>query len=222
MKSVDKINVFIADGNYLVREGLKSIISVEKAVAVSGEANDSEELLNEVKTKKIDLLVIDFSSPNFELGDIKKTLAQNPGIKVLAITTYYSQSSVLKAIESGVTGYILKDCGKDEVIDAIKATGIGKNFFCGKIIESIVKEDTSYIDVNKVARCCEPVNLSNREIEIVKLIAEGLTNKEIADKLFLSNHTIITHRKNIMSKIGVNNTAGIVVYAVKESIVVPN
>ena len=145
----------------------------------------------------------------------------NPDLKVLAITTYYSQSSVLKAIESGVTGYILKDCGKEEVIDAIKATGKGTNFFCGKIIESIVKENTSYIDVNKVASCCEPVNLSNREIEIVKLIAQGFTNKEIADKLFLSNHTIITHRKNIMAKIGVKNTAGIVVYAVKESLVLP-
>ena len=141
---------------------------------------------------------------------------------MLAITTYYSQSSVLKAIESGVTGYILKDCGKEEVIEAVNATGKGQNFFCGKIIESIVKEKTSYIDVSKVASCCEPVNLSNREIEIVKLIAGGFTNKEIADKLFLSNHTIITHRKNIMSKIGVNNTAGIVVYAVKESLVVPN
>ncbi len=219
---MDKINVFLADGNYLVREGLKSILSVDKSVLVTGEANDSEELQAQVKRKKIDLLVIDFSSQNFELKDIQKALLINPELKVLAITTYYTQSSVLKAIESGVTGYILKDCGKEEVIDAIKATGTGINFFCGKIIESIVKENTSYIDVSKVASCCEPINLSNREIEIVKLIAEGFTNKEIADKLFLSNHTIITHRKNIMSKIGVKNTAGIVVYAVKESIVVPN
>jgi DNA-binding NarL/FixJ family response regulator len=216
---MNKIYVFLADGNYLVREGLKSIMSVDKTLVVSGEANDSEDLHQEIKRKRTDLLVIDFNSQNFELKDIQIALLENPELKVLAITTYYSQSSVLKAIESGITGYILKDCGKEEVIDAIKATGNGTNFFCGKIIESIVKENTSYIDVNKVASCCEPVNLSNREIEIVKMIAEGFTNKEIADKLFLSSHTIITHRKNIMAKIGVKNTAGIVVFAVKESLV---
>ena len=115
-----------------------------------------------------------------------------------------------------------KDCDIAEIIDSVYETAKGNKFFCGTILETIKNES---IDINKAefkSLACAPVAITERELEIITLIAEGYTNQEIAEKLFLSTHTINTHRKNIMSKLGVANTAGIVMYAVKCNLVSPN
>src|SRR5690606_35251920 len=103
-----------------------------------------------------------------------------------------------------------------------RETGEGKKFFCGQILETIQRASIDINDIDVDALSCEPVSLSEREVQIIKMIAEGLTNAQIAEDLFLSNHTINTHRKNILSKLGIKNTAGIVMYAVKMNLVSPN
>jgi DNA-binding NarL/FixJ family response regulator len=118
--------------------------------------------------------------------------------------------------------YVKKDCDLTEIINAVEETGRGNKFFCGQILETIRKAAIDVNDIDFDSFSCEPVILSDRENEIITLIAEGLTNIQIAEQLFLSNHTINTHRKNIMSKLGVKNTAGIVMYAVKTNLVSPN
>lgn len=221
MKPTEKIKVFLADSNFIVKEGFKSILLGSHDLEFAGEAAQSAELFERLPQNKPNLLIIDFGSTEFRVEDINKVITQFPDVKVLAITTYVSQGSMLKAIEAGITGYILKDCDRDEVVDAIYATAQGENFFCGKIISSLMNEDKNRVDINLVASCCEPMKISEREVDIIRLIALGFSNKQIGDKLFLSTHTVGTHRKNIMAKLGVNNTAGVVVYAIKESIISP-
>jgi DNA-binding NarL/FixJ family response regulator len=109
-----------------------------------------------------------------------------------------------------------------EIVNAVIETSKGNKFFCGQILETIQKAEIDVNDLDFESFSCEAVVLSERENEIIKLVAEGNTNGKIAELLFLSNHTVNTHRKNIMSKLGVKNTAGIVMYAVKMNIVSPN
>ncbi|MNE35051.1 Response regulator protein VraR [compost metagenome] len=118
--------------------------------------------------------------------------------------------------------YIKKDCDSQEIIDSIRETWRGNKFFCGQILETIRDAAIDVNDIDFDSFSCEPIMLSERETEIITMIAEGLTNVMIADSLCLSNHTINTHRKNIMAKLGVKNTAGIVIYAVKTNLVSPN
>ena len=129
---------------------------------------------------------------------------------------------MVDALRSGVKSYVKKDCDITEIINAIKETDRGNKFFCGQILETIQRANINVEDIDFESFSCEPVLLSERENEIIKYIAEGQTNAQIAEQLFLSNHTINTHRKNIMAKLGVKNTAGIVMYAVKTQIVSPN
>ena len=128
---------------------------------------------------------------------------------------------LLISVRAGIDSYIKKSCDIPEVVDAIESTSKGKSFYCGKILEKIRKESIDISEMNNIDLSCDAVALSRREKEILTLISEGLTNSKIAEILFLSSHTITTHRKNIMSKLS-KNTAGIVMYAVKSGIVSPN
>jgi DNA-binding NarL/FixJ family response regulator len=121
-----------------------------------------------------------------------------------------------------VSSYIKKDCDISEIVDSVLETFKGKRFFCGQILETIHRANIDVNDIDFDALSCEPLTLSEREMEIITLIAEGHTNTQIAEILFLSAHTVNTHRKNIMGKLGVKNTAGIVMYAVKTNLVTPN
>ena len=126
-------------------------------------------------------------------------------------------------MKAGVDSYIKKSCDLEEITDAIQQTSRGTSFFCGKILEEIRKASIVVDEFNNVTELpCDAIELSKREKEVLYLIAEGNTNTEIAEILFLSSHTVTTHRKNIMIKLGVKNTAGIVMYAVKSGLVSPN
>ena len=216
-----QIKIIIADSSYLIREGLKALLSSNKNLNIISEAGNSEDLKKSKELKLADVMIIDFTEPEFKPEDIAKALVINPNIKVLAISNQISKPHILRAIEAGICSYVLKDCDKDEILDAVANTFEGKNFFCGKILDAVLVEQTSEVNLDHVASCCEPVDISKREMEIIRLIAEGMTNKEIADKLFLSKHTVNTHRKNIMQKLGLGNTADIVMYALKEKIITP-
>lgn len=215
------IKIIIADSSFLIREGLKSLLTSEKNIQVISEANCSDELKKTKELKQADVLIIDFTESEFKPEDISNALVTNTKIRVLAISNQISKPLILRGIESGISSYVLKDCDKDEIIDAVSKTFEGKNFFCGKILDAVLTEQSSEANLEQVASCCEPINISHRELEIIRLIAEGMTNKEIADKLFLSKHTVNTHRKNIMHKLGLGNTADIVMYALKEKIITP-
>ncbi|WP_066758261.1 response regulator transcription factor [Crocinitomix algicola] len=215
------INLILAEDNELVRIGLRTIFK-DKGVQIVGEATDSEELLSLIKSFDAEIVLIDYTSFGFEIDVIPKALALRSNLKFVAITPVQSGQTLIHALKSGVVSHIKKDCSIAEIVDAVNETAKGKKFFCGQILETINKEGIDVEELGDTEFSCEPIALSQREIEVITLIAEGMTNVEISDKLFLSKHTVNTHRKNIMNKLGVKNTAGIVMYAVKENFTTPN
>jgi DNA-binding NarL/FixJ family response regulator len=216
------MNVIIADGNDLIRIGLRTILAAERDITIVGEAYNSESLIAQIKSFGASLVLIDYTSSGFDIDIVPKVLSLNKNVKFIAITPEQSAQTLVDALRSGVTSYVKKDCELSEIVNAVSETGYGNKFFCGQILETIQRANIDVNDLDFDSFTCEAVVISDRENEIIVLIAEGLTNEQIADQLFLSKHTINTHRKNIMSKLGVKNTAGIVMYAVKMNLISPN
>ena len=219
---LNKVHVIIADSNDLVRVGLRTVLNSNGKFKIAGEARDSEELLQQIHNFGASVVVIDYTSPGFDIDIIPKVLQLEKNVRFLAITPDQSAQTLVNALRSGVISYVKKDCDLMEILNAVEETARGNKFFCGQILETIQRASIDVNDIDFESFSCEPIILSERENEIITLIAQGLTNAQIAEQLFLSNHTINTHRKNIMSKLGVKNTAGIVMYAVKTQLVSPN
>lgn len=216
---MSRIKVIIADSHFLSRKGLAVLLSENSDFALLAEALSTSDLVNQAKIYQPDLIIINYDSENFSLEGIPQVVKKYPGTPLLAITEFKNNAVIAKAMNSGVKSHLLKDCDQDEIIEAIYKTVQGEQFMCGKIVSAVLDEKgpAAIATYN-----CAGVNISEREMEIIKLIAEGLSNKEVADKLFISTHTVTTHRKNIMAKLGVNNTAGLVLFAVRENLISPN
>ncbi|HLV42861.1 MAG TPA: response regulator transcription factor [Brumimicrobium sp.] len=216
------MKVIIADSNEIVLVGLRTILASDPIIEVVGEAISSEQLLEQLRTQEVDVVLLDYTAPGYTIDVIPKALNIHKKLKIVAITPEQSPSVIMDALKSGVTSYIKKDCDIAEILASVRETICGNKFFCGQILDSIRRAsiDVEHLDLENFS--CEPVLLSERELEIIKFIAEGNTNAQIADILCLSPHTITTHRKNIMAKLGTKNTAGIVMYAVKSNLVSPN
>ncbi len=212
----------LADDNEIIRIGLRTVLRVNIPELILFEANDSKELFEIVKSDHPDAVLLDYSCDNFSIKTIADIRAKYPDTKVIGFTFLQSSEIIVNALKAGVMSYIKKDCDTQEIIDAVTSTVNGNAFFCGTILETIETEGVNVKGISFDPLSCEPISISDREVEIIRLIADGLTNPQIAEKLFLSSHTIGTHRKNIMSKLGVKNTAGIVMYAIKTNIISPN
>jgi len=215
-------SIIIADSSTVGRFGLNAIISQMKGFDVIGQAEDSSEVLELMAKNSADIVIIDFLSDGFGIDTVVTLRRNHPKVLLLAITPLQSGSTLISALRAGIDSYIKKSCDIPEVIDAIKSTAEGTSFYCGQILEKIRKESIDISDLEVVDFSCEAVGLSRRENEVLSLISEGYTNTKIGKILFISSHTVTTHRKNIMFKLGVKNTAGIVMYAVKSGIVSPN
>ena len=216
------MGIIIADSNDIMRIGLRTVLSNDSSLTIVGDAQNNQELLDQIKSFGASMVLIDFTSQGFDINIISKVLNYDASVKFVAITPDQSAQTLVDAIRSGVISYVKKDCELSEILDAVKETKKGNRFFCGQLLETIQRANIDVHDIDVDGFTCEAVILTERETEIIKLIAEGLTNIQIAESLFLSTHTINTHRKNIMSKLGVRNTAGIVMYAVKTELVHPN
>jgi DNA-binding NarL/FixJ family response regulator len=215
---VKKIRITIADSHFLSRKGLAVVLNENTDFILLAEALSTSDLVNQSKFYAPDLIIIDYTSSNYTLEGLQQIVKKYPAAKLLAITQPLPANKISQALNSGVTSHLLKDCDQDEIIEAIYKTIKGEQFMCGKIVTDILQSKTAEISISS----CEGLNISEREMEIIKLVAEGYSNKEVADKLFLSTHTVTTHRKNIMNKLGVNNTAGLVLFAVRENLISPN
>jgi DNA-binding NarL/FixJ family response regulator len=212
------IRITIADSHFLSRKGLAVVLNENSDFVLLAEALSTSDLVNQSRFYKPDLIIIDYTSANFSLQGLEQIVKKYPKAKLLAITDVQSNAVISKAMNIGLTSHLLKDCDQDEIVEAIYKTAQGQQFMCGKIVNAVLGEKPA----NAVDYSCEGLNISEREMEIIRFIAEGYSNKEVADKLFLSTHTVTTHRKNIMNKLGVNNTAGLVLFAVRENLISPN
>lgn len=214
------ISVLIADKNYLSRLGLYTLLNTSSNFEVDYTEGDTfEHLIATIKKNKPKILVLDFQSLGFstaQLATISKTFRR---LQILAITDYLAKNTMQSALDAGVRSYLLKECDKDEIIEALHATYNNERFLCGKVAYYLASQnDISTIkpDLDKVS--CAGLGITDRELDVIRLISEGLSNKLIADKLELSTHTVNTHRKNIMTKLNIQNTAGIVMFAVKHKL----
>jgi len=211
---MDKIRILIADNQVLVREGIKAMLATEGGFEVVAEVSEGASLLSDISRSQPDVIIMDFQLPGyFCVEDISLIYANYPHANVLVVSTSQDKTDILKVLEYGVNNYILKLCDREEFISALYATAKKERFFCGKVIDAILDERFPKNDN------CEGVSLSTREIEIVQLICKGLTNTEIADSLFLSVHTVSTHRKNILKKLNLNKASELVMYAIKHGLV---
>ncbi len=216
------MQVVLADTNELMRLGIRVLLKTEIGCEIVGEASNSSELLEILESFEVNVVILDFTSNGFDIEDLIVMKREFPKVNILAITPEQSAQVLVDALRSGITSYVKKDCSFPEIIEAVKETNLGNKFFCGQILETIQEANLNLADIDLDSFSCEAIMISKRECEIITLIAEGHTNAQIAEMLFLSAHTINTHRKNIMAKLGVKNTAGIVMYAVKTNLISPN
>lgn len=218
------VKVLIADKNFLSRIGLEFLVGEIKGFElVPTVCGDKHDLINQIQLSKPNLVITDFNSLGIEVDELKPILSKCPKTKFLVITEMQSKNNFNKVLQSGVTSYLLKECDKTEILEAVNSTIKGEKYLCSKIVSFLtaVKEIAPTNSFIK-SLGCEGMSVTDREIDIIRGIAEGLSNKLIADKLKLSTHTVNTHRKNIMSKLGVNNTAGVVMFAVKNQLLETN
>lgn len=209
--------IIIADDHALILDGIKSLISTDASLEIVGTSNDGEEVLRLIdETEEVDLLILDINMPRMDGIEVTKALkSRHPEIKVLILSMYNRSEFIKTLIAAGADGYILKDSSRDVLIEAIQTLCRGERYFSKEILENLID---SYVETDK-SRDLIRVELSDREKEVVKLIAEEKSTVEIADELFLSVHTINSHRKSILNKLDVKNTAGIFRYAIQTGII---
>jgi len=211
------IKVFVADDHKLFRDGLISLLKKSKEINIIGEASSGQETLDKILELKPDIALIDITMPELNGIEVIKRLKKIiPKLKILVISMHADPFFVINSFKAGANGYMLKEDSFESLIDAIKEIMRGEKFISKSledmhIFEKIytIKEEEQQID--KI--------LSPREIEILQLIAEGYTSQKIAETLCISVRTVDTHRKKIMAKLGIHNTAGLVKYAIKHKII---
>lgn len=218
------IKVLIADKNFLSRVGLELLVGELKGFElVPSVCGDKDDLISQLSISKPNLLITDFHSLGITTTELNVLAKKYNRTRFLVITEMLAKAELKKILDSEITSFLLKECDKIEILEAINSTIKGENFVCGKII-SYLTAASEIATTNSFIKSlgCDGVPVTEREIDIIRGIAEGLSNKLIADKLKLSTHTVNTHRKNIMAKLGVNNTAGIVMFAVKNQLLETN
>lgn len=211
-----KIKVIIAHSGSIVRKGLKSILDQCFWIEEIHETSTMSEIMKILKPVAPDVLILDFDFDQKNLTDvIVKIKRESAFTKILVISPNNDQSHIMHAINNGANGFLTQDCDADEIIGAISTLINGEKYFSNNAVKIIINKS---LPVSKLKRE-RSLKLTSREIEVVKHVAKGLTNKEIAGELFLSHHTVHTHRKNIMKKLGINSASGLALYAVNEGII---
>ncbi len=208
------IDVILADSQYLIRLGLKHLFQNQERINVVDEVVSSEELEESVEEFHPDVVIFDYNRPShFEIEDINKIKSISPKTEFLIISADNNKDSIFKVLQSGGLSFLTKECDEDEIINAVISTAKGDKFLCNKVIDVILEKS-----IPEEETTCAPTNLTARELEIVKLTAQGLTAAKVAEQLFLSTHTVYTHRKNIMKKLGINSASELIVYAINNGL----
>ena len=209
------IKVVLADKQVLTRTGLQTFIKGKKDLKLLDSVENKQHLMQVLKKEKPQVLVVDYNLKDFiTLDDLAEVRSISKQTKMLVISSDSNKQNIFKALETGVNGYVTKECSQEEIVGAIYATAKGEKFFCNKVLDLILEKHLS-----KEEEACLPTELTLREIEIVKLIARGHSAKKIANELHLSHHTVYTHRKNVMKKLALSSTADLMLYAVKTGII---
>ena len=211
------LRILIADDHQMFIDGIKALLESNKAFSIVGEANNGNQVIEKLETTEVDIILMDVNMPELDgIEATKKIIKAYPKVKVLMLTMFNTRDYIEKVLKAGAHGYILKNTGKEELQEAILKIMNGESFFSKEVTEKIMQG----LQKKKEAQN-DPmfIELTDREKEVLIWIVEELTTQEIADKLFISHHTVETHRKNLISKLNVKNTAGLVKFAIQHGIV---
>lgn len=214
---MSKIKIFLVDDHKIIRDGLSAVFFMTEDIEVIGEAAFSDEL-DELLTKNTpDIIVLDIELPGMSGIEITKELKErSPEIKILILSSHTDIDSIQDAIKNGANGFLQKDSSSEELTNAIHALYNGDEYFGEEISKVLMK---SYLKTIKKPEKVEKVILSDRETEILILFAEGLSYKQIAEKLFISTKTVDSHKRNILEKLELKGTVGLVKYAIKNNLI---
>ena len=207
-----KIKLLLVDDHPIVLEGIKTHLAEQKEFEVVGEAVNGQEAMRKAKLLLPDVVLMDITMPHMNgLEATQQLRKQVPSAKVLILTMHESQEYIAQIIRLGARGYLLKDCSPTELVHAIKAVHVGEVYFSPSISRALVQ---GIVDGGRPEDMAGPPQLTEREGEVLSLIAEGLLNKQIADKLGIGVRTIETHRERIMRKLEIHTVAGLTKYAI--------
>jgi len=200
--------VFIVDDHYMVIEGIRSLLINEKSIEWTGHATNAASCHAFLQNRTPDIILMDINLPDKSGVDLCKEVHQQyPKIKIIGLSTFNQLSFIKKMMEHGALGYILKNATKDELVEAIEIVMQGESYFSDEVSGLL---ETKSSDIPSITR---------REKEVLELIAQGLTNPEIAEKIFVSVNTVDTHRKNLLMKLEAKNTADLVRLAFKYELI---
>jgi DNA-binding NarL/FixJ family response regulator len=211
-----RVNVALVDDHTLFRTGLRGLLSMRDDLAVVADVGSGEEFLELLPTLDVEVVFMDISMPGINgVETTRRALQQRPDLHVIALSMFGDDHFYKLMLESGASGFLLKDSDINEVYAAVDAVMLGDSYFSTALLGTFTRNmsrltltDTSVEDA-----------LSDREVEILVEVCRGLSNQEIADKLFISKRTVDKHRANILEKTGCKNTANLVVYAIKNHLV---
>lgn len=213
-----KVRIILAEDHTILREGLRALLSSDSIFEIVGEAEDGREAVRCVERLSPDLLLMDLSMPRMSgmeaISEIKK---RHPETRIIALTVHKTEEYLLTTLKAGADGYVLKDATHDELVLAIKHVMTGKSYLSPSVSEKVIE---GYLEGREgVESGSAWKTLSQREREVLKLIAEGYKNKEIAKDLCISLKTVEKHRANLMKKLDLHNAAALTVYAMEKGLV---
>jgi DNA-binding NarL/FixJ family response regulator len=211
------IQLIIADDHQMFIDGLRSLLKPQKNISISGEAHNGDEVLQLLeKNTPADIILMDVNMAGLNGIEATKIVRHRyPEIKILTLTMFNTRDYIEKVLKAGAHGYILKNTGKEELNEAIEKVMKGESFFSREVTERIME---GLQGKKRMEEDPMMVELTEREKDVLKLIVEEYTTQEIADKHFISFHTVETHRKNLISKLNVKNIAGLVKYAMQRGL----
>ncbi len=209
---MDKIKLLIVDDHQMVRLGLSSFMNIQPDIEVVGEAADGESGYLKAKNLKPDVILMDLVMDRLDgIGATQKILAEMPEQKILILTSFLDDEKVFPALAAGAKGYILKTSQAVEIASAIRKVANGQDVLSGAVKEKINQQKHRKPELYD--------NLSKREMEVLKILAQGFSNQEIADQLFISLKTVKTHVSNIFNKLDVNDRTQATIYAIQHKLV---
>ena len=213
-----KINIVLAEDHTILREGLKALLSADPKFKIIGEAEDGREAVRCAEKMNPDLMLMDLSMPRMSgMEAIREIKRRYPGVKVIALTVHKTEEYLHTTLQAGADGYVLKDATHAELVLAIKNVMKGKFYLSPGVSEKVIE---GYLEGKEGTVPDSPwETLSQREREVLKMIAEGYKNKEIAEDLCISLKTVEKHRANLMKKLDLHNAAALTVYAMQKGLV---
>jgi DNA-binding NarL/FixJ family response regulator len=213
-----KIRVLVADDHGIVRHGLRSLLERQADFDVAGEAADGRELVRLAGELRPDVIVTDIAMPQLNgIDAAEQLLKHDPGMRVIVLSMYADEEFLTRALSVGVKGYLLKDSAELDLVRAVRAVMAGKSFFSPAIAQALAEDYVRQLQGRGLQDSFEL--LTAREKEVLQLLAEGKSNKDVATILDVSPYTVETHRMHLMQKLGLHNTAEIVLYAVRKKII---